>query len=58
MFSFCAMLSLILVVAKIFSLVTFSWWICLAPAILAFGIKIILWLIMVVFGIFLIINDE
>lgn len=31
MFIFCAFLSLILIVAKIFSLITLGWWLCLAP---------------------------
>lgn len=46
---FCAILSLILVVAKIFSLVTFSWWICLAPFLIAVALKLLL-----VFALFLI----
>ena len=39
---FCAILSLILVIAKIFSLVTFSWWICLAPFLIAVALKFLL----------------
>lgn len=48
MFKFCAILSLILVIAKIFSLITLGWWLCLAPilAYIAFwGIAVILTII-------------
>lgn len=47
MFKFCAILSLILVIAKIFSLITLSWWLCLAP-ILAY---IAVWAVIVVLSI-------
>lgn len=39
---FCAILSLILVLAKIFSLITLSWWICLAPFLIAVVLKILI----------------
>lgn len=39
---FCAILSLILVLAKIFSLITLSWWICLAPFLIAVALKILI----------------
>ncbi|MCI8655635.1 MAG: hypothetical protein HFJ48_07235 [Clostridia bacterium] len=48
MFKFCAILSLILVIAKIFGLIMLSWWLCLAPvlAYIAFwGIAVILTII-------------
>lgn len=46
---FCAILSLILVLAKIFSLITLSWWVCLAPFLIAVAVKVL-----IVFTIFLI----
>lgn len=51
---FCAILSLILVLAKIFSLITLSWWICLAPFLIAVAVKILL---VVLFFIIVIISD-
>lgn len=39
---FCTILSLILVLAKIFSLITLSWWICLAPFLISVALKILL----------------
>lgn len=42
---FCAVLSLILIVAKLFSLVTLSWWICLAPVIISVALKLIFMLV-------------
>lgn len=42
---FCSILTLILVVAKIIGLVTFSWWIVFAPVIISVVIKLILFAI-------------
>lgn len=42
---FCAILTLILVVAKIFSLITLSWLLCLAPFLISLAIKLLIVLI-------------
>jgi len=38
---FSMLLSLILVAAKIFSFITLSWWLCLAPFLIVLGIKVL-----------------
>ncbi len=38
---FSMLLSLILVVAKIASLITLSWWLCLAPFLIVLGIRVL-----------------
>lgn len=42
---FSMLLSLILVVAKIASLITLSWGLCLAPFLIVLGIRVLFWII-------------
>lgn len=48
---FCAILSLILVLAKIFSLITLSWWVCLAPFLIAVALKVLIVIIIFIIAI-------
>lgn len=48
---FCAILSLILVLAKIFSLITLSWWVCLAPFLIAVALKVLIAIIIFIIAI-------
>lgn len=50
---YCAVLSLILVLAKIFSLITLSWLACLAPVLIAVLVKVLIIFILFLFSIFL-----
>ena len=48
---FCAILSLILVLAKIFSLITLNWWVCLAPFLIAVALKVLIAIIIFIIAI-------
>lgn len=50
--TFSIILSLILVIAKICSLITLSWWLCLAPFLVVLGLKALLWVILLVIAFF------
>lgn len=50
--AFSVILSLILVVAKICSLITLSWWLCLAPFLVVLGLKALFWAIVFIIAFF------
>ncbi len=50
--TFSIFLSLILVAAKIFSFITLSWWLCLAPFLVVLGLKALFWVIVFIIAFF------
>lgn len=57
MFKFCTILSLILVMAKIFSLITLSWWLCLAPVLAYIAVWAIILVLGIIFGLIVALFD-
>lgn len=57
MFKFCAILSLILVIAKIFSLITLGWWLCLAPILVYIAVWAVIIVLGIIFGVILTLLD-
>lgn len=57
MFKFCAILSLILVIAKIFSMITLSWLLCLAPVLIYMAFWAVILILSIVAGFILALLD-